>query len=387
MEISGKKYRWGIDDVCWVLVVFFITWQIFLPNCAIISNLALFLLFSHNLWTTTKLSAKKQLVKIWICVLLLVVYSIILANKGNLIMRFSLIMLFVCCAYYIRIKNPHVVIKSLVFVTIPFAIFLILLEILLLFYFDDSMAKALRSIIVEAALGDVYRTSEVSYRVYLRGDAILPFVYMLVASTTIFQRKMKIILCTLYLLASIVAGNFMFLMAFVVFHMMRLCRQSRSRSYLYNHIPLYIAILCVLPVLFTFIGHVIEEKKDVSNRIRVEQVELLMNDMTKSSMTTLFGQGLGNTIKASTPYRDYGDESIYYEVQTVYFLNQLGIIPFLIFVAYNILCTRRFIVSWQLRVAYCCYVFYAISNPYILDTNQVIVIISLLCANMIENNE
>lgn len=385
MEISGKKYRWGIDDVCWVLVVFILTWQGIWPKITIIFNFMIFLLFLHNLWTTTKLSDQKQLLKIWICVLMLVAYSIILANKGNLIMRFSLIMLFICYAYYIRMKNPRAVIKSLVFVTIPFAVSLILLELLLLFYVDESSAQVYISEIYETGLGGIYKVPAGFYRVHLRGCASLPFVYMLVASSTIFQKRAKIILCTLYLLASIFAGNFMFLMAFVTFHMMRLFMRSRSRSYLYNHVPLYIAILCVLPVFFTFIGHTLEEKKDYSNRIRIEQVELLINDMTKSSMTTLFGQGLGNAIKASTSLRDYGDETIYYEVQTAYFLNQLGIIPFLIFIAYNILCTRRFIVSWQLRVVYCSYVIYAMSNPYMLDTTQVVVIISLLCANTIEN--
>lgn len=117
-------------------------------------------------------------------------------------------------------------------------------------------------------------------------------------------------------------------------------------------------------------------KSDESSAIRIEQATLLLKDLGESPVTLIMGKGMGNTLSVQTSFRDYTD-NIYFELQILYILNQLGIIAFIIFSLYNIYLTITKIKYKELIFVYLFYIMYAITNPYIFDTNHIIVILTL----------
>ena len=124
---------------------------------------------------------------------------------------------------------------------------------------------------------------------------------------------------------------------------------------------------------------VFEEKKDESNAMRIEQAVLLLEDLSRNPMTLLGGAGLGNTVDVTTHFRSYVGAT-YYELQVLYVLNQLGLVSFLVFILVNILFVFKYMPDTKIKMVYAGYVLYAVTNPYIIDTNQVVVIITLLSA-------
>lgn len=126
-------------------------------------------------------------------------------------------------------------------------------------------------------------------------------------------------------------------------------------------------------------------KRDVSLGTRYDQAEVLMDNLSESATTFVLGQGLGNLVDVVTPFRDYSD-MVYYELQALYFFNQMGVLNFVLFILVNIYLAFKTIRYPQLLFVYLCYVVYAVTNPYILDTIHFVVIISLVISSKIYEN-
>jgi hypothetical protein len=122
--------------------------------------------------------------------------------------------------------------------------------------------------------------------------------------------------------------------------------------------------------------------KDNSLGTISDQANVLLADLEKTSV--ILGSVLGNTINITTAYRDYSNQ-IYYEIQAVYLFNQLGILNFAVFIFLHILFAINFISQKKLLLIYFFYVVYAVTNPYIFDTNHVIVIMILVTLNRLKN--
>lgn len=301
----------------------------------------------------------------------------VMDNQLSLVFRFGLILFFICNAYFIKLKGIPAL-KSLLFISTPYCIFLIIIEGLLMFVWDPVFSDQVRHSALNAQIGDIYSLNGFFYHVQLKGTAILPFVYMLLQVTDMFPKKIKNILIIIHLLGFVCAGNFMYLMAILLFHCLMYVRRINTKRKFLNGAIVGAAVMIILaPVIIPFIQNKLEQKKDLSNAIRVEQATLLVADMTENPVSALLGKGLGNTLQVSTSFRDYTD-NIYFELQTVYFLNQMGMLPFLTFVLFNLWMIYKYIKNPKLKIVYLCYVAYAISNPYILDTTQVVVIILLV---------
>ena len=78
-----------------------------------------------------------------------------------------------------------------------------------------------------------------------------------------------------------------------------------------------------------------------------------------------------------TSFRDYTD-NLYFEIQAMYFFNQLGLINSLIFISFLLFLAIKKIFYKDLLFMYLCYIVYATTNPYILDTTQIVVILILI---------
>lgn len=378
-KVSIKTVKCVIECICWFSVVTILVWHAVLYRVNAISNIALLVLFTNNLYGQGRRLRIEMIVTIS-TITLLAIYSMLMGNAVGTILRFALIVFFICNAYWVRICKPRLAINILVSITAIFSLVIVVIEgVLLLLRVDIT---PYRLILIERGIGDVYIKYRFLYAIQLVGTSVIPFVYMLMVATSIYPKRVLFFLRVLFLMASLCAGNFMYIIAIVSYHLIDLLVSSKSKLYLRRHIWVWLCIIMILPTFYKFIHNTLEEKKELSNVVRVEQVRILIKDLAESPSTLFFGKGLGNTVRASGSFVDYGDEDVYFEVQSIYFLNQLGIIPFLLFIIFNIVYTMKYIKTKRVRLVYLGYVIFGISNPYILNTQHVVVIISLICVEM-----
>lgn len=370
-----------IKIICWFIIVVFLIWAIFFSSFNLISNVALLSLVFLSWRSLGNDKIYLSLILITF-VLFLSAYSLILENQPTKILRFGLILFFVGYAYFIKLPLKPLL-NVLKYVSIPYCVFLVIAEMYLLFFLDPNFMPYLRNeIILSHGLGDVYPKYGNFYAIQLRGTAILPFIFMLSFITDLFKSKIKLYRFIL-ILGIIISGNFSYLLGLVVFFCIIFFNKSYTlQSWSHNFIKLAVLIIFIGPFLLNFVDKQIEEKKEVSNATRIDQAEVLIRDLSSSPLTLLFGKGLGNNIEVKTKYRDYSNAD-YYELQTLYFFNQLGIIPFILFIIYNVYCTIKYVKSRKGYILYISYLIYACANPYLLDTTQVVVIITLV--NLIYN--
>ena len=119
------------------------------------------------------------------------------------------------------------------------------------------------------------------------------------------------------------------------------------------------------PVIIDKANSILEEKAGYSNAVRKDQAEILL------SGNIITGNGVGNTITAKTKYRDYSGAD-YFEVQTLYVINQIGIIGYSLFLilTFGLLLKRKN--SFALVFIYFTYLAYTFFNPYCFDTTHMI---------------
>lgn len=368
------KLRYNINKLCWWIINIVLVFTAFLKPITAASNLALLLLFL-NAYQNFNSDTKRFTFIYGSVILILVGYSFILQNNFSYIVRFALILFFIGVSYYIKLKLA-ILIPPLKFTAIIFSCLLIFGEIYLLFFFDKSILPTLRYYVTSNGLGDIYPKYGNFFAIQLVGSAALPFVFILSYVVKIFKRNK---LCRFLLLSGIIiAGNFAFIIAIAFFWVSIHLSKKISYKRLINYFIFAVAVGIVIgPYAYSFVSDTLESKKEMSNAIRKDQAIVLMDDMSKTSYGFLLGQGLGNTLDVKTKFRDYTD-NVYFELQSVYFLNQLGIIFFFSFIVLNIWLTYKYIKGKQLVIAYISFILYAITNPYILNTNQVVVIITLV---------
>lgn len=304
-------------------------------------------------------------------------YSLLLGNDVSNILRFFLIILFLLISYFIVL--PVKIIKIFIYLYSIHALLIIVFSLLLSLYFSNSDYLPIRAFIREKEWGDIFTYNGWFYRVQIKGNALLPVAFF---TTFFYNFNYKKTIRLILLIGCVIAGNFAFLIAIFLFFLFFYLKKNNLKKNLKRvSLILLFSGIFSLPFYNYFIKDTIELKSEGSLPLRNEQLNLLINDMSESYYY-IFGKGLGNTINKSTPYRDYRDD-IYFELQSVYFLNQIGLIGMLLFVIYNCYLTIR-LFNRGLILLYFCFLFYALTNPYIFDTNHFAVI---LIINSLQYNE
>lgn len=135
---------------------------------------------------------------------------------------------------------------------------------------------------------------------------------------------------------------------------------------------LFIAVM----VLYPYLNELLLLKMEVSIPTRFDQMAQLIENLAETPTSLLFGQGLGNVINVITDYRDYRN-NYYFELQTLYVLNQVGILYFLLFLITKIAFVIKFWDNKFIYLIYLSYVLYAFTNPYLFDTTNILVLIVL----------
>ena len=359
------------------IVIFFLTRQVPFAQYSIMSNIALigivFILFPRDLYFA-----------LFTCILIgFVGYSMILENNFNNIIRFFIILWTICAAYYIKV--PNYAFKILFILSLIQCFIVILCELYLVFIADKSTATLIRLFSLKAGWGDIYTFNNYYYRVQIKGNAIIPFIYMLSYYSSIFPQRRVLLLRSIYLLAIICSGQFAFIISIFCFHIYQYFNNVSSSNQAAKKIVFILIIAgVILKPTLDYVDSTLERKKESSTATRVDQTKVLMKDLKESNLTFLFGKGLGNTLSVKTQYRDYTND-IYFELQTLYIINQLGILPFIAFLIYNIYLTKRYIINKDHIIIYLFYLLYAITNPYVFDTTHIVVILTLCSIKSYKN--
>lgn len=363
-----------------ILIVLFLTRQVPFNSYSFIMNISLILFFIFNyryiLININKDKILKQLFFLTIGIsLLMIFYSLYLENEPSLIIRFYLIIVLIFLAYFVKPDKKYINI-FIFFIGIQ-ALFLICFEIYLMANFSIDTYYPIRHFFLNNNWGDVYTYNGIIWKIQLKGNALLPFAFFI--SMVYYKGFKRSLIAGLFFVATLLAGNFAYILGIILFlglYYIYSKRWTIQKIVLNGFIGIILTIVLFNPT-YNYFSNVVEQKSVSSNSIRIDQTNVLVENMNKNLVTILFGQGLGNTVDVKTEWRDYSG-AIYYELQAFYIMNQSGILFFTFFILINILLAYYMFKYKLLFIVYASYIFYALFNPYFLDTSHIVAIIILL---------
>ncbi|MFC3293684.1 hypothetical protein [Modicisalibacter luteus] len=301
-----------------------------------------------------------------------VFYSVTLGNDLFLIIRFALIASLLLICYFV-IPHTNYINLFLFFLTLQ-AVFLIAFEIYMVWNYFSQDYSEVRNFFRVNEWGDVYTFNGYFWKIQLKGNALIPFA--LFVSLIYFQGKKRFAYSVLFILAIIVAGNFAFVLGTALFLVLFYFLKNRLTLIdLTNKMTLMsILFLVFLIPVSSYLAEVVQIKSSHSNPVRIDQAVVLMENVGQQPF---LGMGFGNLVNKATEFRDYSG-SIYYELQALYFINQMGILFFSFFAVLHAAFTLLFIRYKLLIASYLSYILYSLFNPYLLDTNHIVVIVVLV---------
>lgn len=363
-----------------ILIVLFLTRQVPFNSYSFIMNISLILFFIFNyryiLININKDKILKQLFFLTIGIsLLMIFYSLYLENEPSLIIRFYLIIVLIFLAYFVKPDKKYINI-FIFFIGIQ-ALFLICFEVYLMANFSIDTYYPIRHFFLNNNWGDVYTYNGIIWKIQLKGNALLPFAFFI--SMVYYKGFKRSLIAGLFFVATLVAGNFAYILGIILFLGLYYIYSKRwtIQKIVLNVLVGVLFITALSIPAYSYFTEIVQKKAVSSNPIRIDQTEVLIENMSESIPTILFGQGLGNTVDVKTEWRDYSG-AIYYELQAFYIMNQLGILFFTFFILINILLAYYMFKYKLLFIVYASYIFYALFNPYFLDTSHIVVIIILL---------
>lgn len=324
---------------------------------------------------------------IWLTFLL--IYSIVLEqNNISLAIRFFSIFILILSAFFLPPKKIYV--NIFILLAVLHSVFLIGFEIYIVLFGDPEFAGYIRSKVLSLGLGDIYTYNQYFYRIQIKGNPILPIAF-LVSLFAIQSKQIKISAASLLFVGTIVAGNLAFILAMIFFLGMYciilffsnqkvsafLKNVFNSRKRIIMLVGFILFIFCIAVIaLFPYINEVLVRKMELSIPTRFDQVNHLIVNLMETKTSLFFGQGLGNVLNVITDYRDYRND-YYFELQTIYILNQVGILYFILFLITKIIFIIKFWGNKFIYLIYLSYVLYAFTNPYLFDTTNILVLIVL----------
>ena len=370
-------------------VVLFLTRQFPLSAYSTLGNIFLIgLLFISFFWKnkTIDTSSKKTMKLIFIWSVFLLTYAILIReNSINLVFRFYIIILCLLLSHWVHL--PLVATKRIFFFFILLQCFiLIVIEAIMNLFFSINNYLPFRFFFMEQGWGDIYTYDGFFYRVQIKGNALIPFAFFLTFLkdyTFKYRRTLQIIL----LISSIIAGNFAYLIGIFIFIIFwYLFNDLRKRKFRNRIIIFSFVFALSIGSIIEYTQEILDRKSGYSLGTRSDQVDVLIRDVQKDISTFLLGKGLGNNITIKTSFRDYTD-NLYFEIQAMYFFNQLGLINSLIFISFLLFLAIKKIFYKDLLFIYFCYIIYGVTNPYILDTTQTTVILILISISYVRKQK
>lgn len=222
--------------------------------------------------------------------------------------------------------------------------------------------------------GDIYLGVFNLPKVQVHGNALILLAFMV----NFYNQKELNFKNIILLLGVICAGNFIFILILLlylfIFFLQYLNNKIRNNKISKKQVVtiVFIIIVAIIPYIVT----IMTSKAGDSNLTKIQQMEVLLDE------NIIFGNGLGNIINEVTPTRVY-DGDIYFELQTFYIVNQIGIIGLFMFY-YLILYPMIKGKKYSSIFIYILYIIYTFVNPYCFDSTQIIATIVVM--NMINGD-
>lgn len=364
-------------------VVLIMTRQVPLKPFSSLMNLALLGFFAFQANYILQKTERSRFVLLLLFVgwgLLMLGYAAVFGNPLGTAFRFFIILIFIQCAFFVKPNQAYI--KILIGFLVLQSVFLIGLHLVLNIFFNMSSYMFLRLFFQAQGWGDLYTYNGLFYNIQILGNALLPLGVFV--ALIYYQGGKRFVLVSILFIGMLVAGNFAFLLGvfFFLISLFLVTKSFPTRKFLVGFFILSaIGIIAARPVA-NYLDKTIEAKSEESNPTRIDQSKVLWENLTENPVNFVLGKGLGNTLKVKTKWRDYTD-NIYFELQSLYFLNQLGLLNFLFFVLVNFGLVFLFFRNIQVKVIYFAYIVYAFFNPYFLDTSHIVVIITLVSLNQI----
>jgi len=240
---------------------------------------------------------------------------------------------------------------------------------------DPLLAAGIRNTAIENNWGDVYSFDGLYFRVQVIGNALLPLLFMICLWRFGSSRFYS---WGLYLsgVGLVAAGNLTYFVT-IAFALLLRRRQLLSRSLLARVLAV-VAALALLTFGWDLANTLIERKfegSDSSMGVRFDQVGVAVKAFGESPMQMLLGAGLGARFPDGLE-RNYS-ESLYIELQALYITYQIGLLGMLIYILSLIYLVRQTL-NRDGRPIFWLYILSGITNPYILDTNQLVATLILV---------
>ena len=368
MYINGRKIKYSF---LFFIVFFIITRQVPFADYSIIANAAVLLLV-FGMITYNRLNIVTiSFICLWLCIL--VQYSLFKGNELSLILHFTLAILLLMISNFVE-NIPRKILKIFFILISIQSIFLIIMEIVLNVFYTQSSYLLLREYFIDKGWGDLYTYNGYFYRVQVKGNALIPIAFYLtfIKEVQAYIKYIKVYRILAFI-GICIAGNFAFWISTVLFIL-------GYSLFFGNNKIIKLSIVSGVIVLFSgfLLEYIIEVilRKNESLGTRADQYNVLIGALTSDVSNFIFGNGLGSTLSVSTSFRDYTGD-IYFELQGLYYIYQLGVLNTIIFFSLMCFFALKRIYYKDLLFIYVVYLSYAISNPYFLDTNHIVLIIVL----------
>lgn len=365
MSLSNFKYLF------FVLAVFILTRQVPFTMLSNVMTLSVILVIVINAvqghFHFTK-NQKIVVASIFTFLTLNFTGSVLAGNSFFLALRFFIILSLIILAYQ-SIGDSRYLKPFLILISLQSAV-LIAGEFLLIVF--DLYSPFIRNFVINSSWGDVYPSGGL-YKIQLKGNALIPLGLFI--SWFYTDKRWRIILVSINLAGLVISGNFAFLVGLSVFVFSFFVTMLNKGEYQFLK-PKKIVFLSYLAVLLSVtkvVSYVVDQikiKSEGSNPTRVDQINVLFDDI---DLNLIWGKGLGNVLEVKTIFRDYTDQ-VYFEIQNLYILNQIGVIGFILYVVLTVLFVR-YLSNSESKLVFVCYLIYSLFNPYVFDTNHIIAIL------------
>ncbi|MBJ9903667.1 hypothetical protein [Acinetobacter bereziniae] len=368
MYINGRQ---AVYSFLFFIVVFIVTRQVPFSDYSLIANIAVLILVFGMVSYDRLNIINICLVALWLCVL--VQYSLFRGNEYSLILHFMLAILLLITSNFVE-NVPKKILKIFFILISIQCIFLIIMEVVLNTYYTQSSYLVLREYFSDKGWGDLYTYNGYFYRVQVKGNALIPVAFYLTFIKEV-QQYIKYIKIhrVLAFIGICIAGNFAFWISTALFIVGYSLIFGKNK--ILKIITIFSAFILMSGLLLDYVLEVLSRKGE-SLGTRGDQYNVLISNLTNSISNFIFGNGLGSTLSVRTSFRDYTGD-IYFELQGIYYFFQLGILNAIIFFGLMCYFAIKKIYYKDLLFIYGVYVSYAVSNPYFLDTNHIVLIIVL----------
>ena len=364
-KFLNSRYLRGFSLLCWFVALFSYYFQFPFQKIAVLIVPSLVVYCFININSFVKNLNNKKMQKVWffyiVFLLIEISYSLFLGNNLVRILRFVFILLMIPYGAMIVDKfNDEK--KIFILLSVCKSIILICIAIYLV---AKGNHHDIRIWAQTNNLGDIYLGVLNLPKVQVRGNALLLFSFIYYYVET---KKIDIKLIILFL-GVLSAGNFAFIltmfgfcMMYLLKYMYQLVKEKKINIYLIAFV-----ILIILAIMIPYISTILQSKAGDSNSIKLEQAQILLKG------NLFFGNGLGNFISETTSSRIYNGD-LYFELQWLYIINQIGIVGFGIFsILMGIILLKNN--NYTAIFVYLMYIIYSSVNPYCFDTTNIIVII------------